>query len=368
MLRSKQSDILQNKKLSQHDAELGRITLEPVKTGKLLGIWFVSGTAAFMLLMLIYTQFFGRNMVTLNETIYEKHRFVGKPGQVQLATGEGYGLTTYGHNGLIVNKPLNPDIQRVLFIGDSFVKAKQVSDVQKFTELVEVGWNEQHPDEPIQTLNLGLGGQDMTTYLSFGKNMDEEFQPDRVFLWINRGDFSKVSKNPKLLEQVAQGLEAQGLEKPIAQPERSNRLRDLINDLGFRSFFGQLQAQTFAYIAGEEAQTAEAAPILKAESSIGVQLEALKQIWGDRLVIIYYRSVPDMGRNAPMVLEDQILAELEAHNIPVINLYPVFWQAFQHHRPPVGFTNSILGQGHLNAYGHQLIADTVVQYMTGEGQ
>jgi hypothetical protein len=336
--------------------------LSQMKIARLLGVWISAGLLSFLLVMLIYTLFFGRNKVIRDYTVYEGHRFVGYPGTSQLSTSEGYGLTTYGEHGLIVQKSPNPDVHRVLFIGDSFVKAKQVSDQHKFTELVEQHWNARHSDRPIQTLNLGLGGQDMRTYLSFGSNMDVQFQPDLVFFWVSQSDFQDIAKNPAKLAQVSQGLT-----KPLTTPEKSSPVQDLVNALGVRSFFGQLQAQTFAFVNGEAASVAEAAPPETAlspdVSPVGVQLEALQAIWGDRLVIMYRRNVPNMGRDAPSNYEDHILTEIQAHNIPVIDIYPIYWQAFQDQKPPVGFHNSILGEGHLNQYGHQLVADEIIRFL-----
>ena len=160
-------------------------------------------TLSFALVAGIFTQFFARNRVVFNETIYENHRLVGAPGAFQLASGEGYGVTSFGENGLVVDKVVRDDIYRVAFIGDSFVKAKQVSDSEKFTEIVESLWNEAHPERQIQTLNLGLGGQDMRAFLSFGHNMDAQFRPDLVFLMVSSNDFRAIARQPQLLAQLA---------------------------------------------------------------------------------------------------------------------------------------------------------------------
>ncbi len=324
-----------------------------VKVAILFRIWGIAAIVSFLAIMVIYTLFFGRNKIVLDETIYENYRFVGQPGAFQLATGEGYGLTSYGQNCLIVNKTLDPTVFRVLFIGDSYVKAKHVSDDKKFTEIVEQVWNRTHPDSPIQTLNLGLGGQDIRTYLSFGNNMDEHFHPELVFLMISKHDFRFLAKDPKKLEMVAQGLT-----EPIIKPEKSSVFQDFINQLGFRSFFGQLQSQTFGFLSqGKGVDEVEAAEekflLLNNETAAAIQLKGLKEIWGGRLVIIYRTFTP----------EDTFIHEMKKQEIPVINLYQPFRMAFQERKPPKGFNNSILGKGHLNHYGHQLVAEEIVKFL-----
>jgi hypothetical protein len=54
---------------------------------------------------------------------------------------------------------------------------------------------------------------------------------------------------------------------------------------------------------------------------------------------------------------------MDEQGIPYISLYTSFLQAFREHKPPFGFDNSILGKGHLNQYGHQLVADQVIEYL-----
>jgi lysophospholipase L1-like esterase len=346
------------------------------QAGKLGLVWAIASALSFLTIMVIYTLFFGRNKVILNETIYENHRYVGQAGASQLNTLEGHALTTFGENGLIVDKELDPHAFRVLFVGDSYVKAKQVSDRYKFTEVIERDWNAAHSNQPIQTLNLGLGGQDLSTYLSFGPNMDKHYQPHLVFLMLGGQDFDTLSRKPHQLAKIASGLN-----EPLTKPQTANLVERLSNDLGCRSFFGQLQLQTYGFLSSGQRTSAggghdqagqppadQHRPADKSSGAVAIQLEALQDIWGDRLVIIYRPSLPALsyqgaGNDTPDVYRDEMISEMEAMGIPYINLYSPFLQAFRERRPPFGFNNSILGQGHLNQFGHQLVADQVTEYL-----
>ena len=332
---------------------------------RLLWIWGSMGLLSLILLTLVYTLFFGYNKVTRNAGIYEHYLHVGLPGAAQLATQEGYGLTTYGEDALIVNKALRDDVFRIMFIGDSFVKAKQVSDSLKFTELIESQWNHQHPDQPIQVLNLGLGGQDMATYLRFGANMDRRFQPDLVFLVLSPDDFKALSRRSRILTQLKAGITPQ-----LVKREQSSLVQDVVNQIGIRSFVGQLQAQTFAFMSnGDAADVVDAADnaaprnAQDALEAASIQLTALHNIWGERMVIVYRRNIPDLGKDAPPQIDDSVLRAIKRQGIPLINLYPPLWQAYQEKRPPAGFHNTVIGQGHLNANGHQLVADEIIWYL-----
>jgi hypothetical protein len=335
-----------------------------VKILKLLQIWSSAGIVSFWVIMIFYTLFLGRNQVVMNETIYENYRYVGKPNTAQLSSLEGRGLTTYGNNGLIVNKRLKPGTRRILFIGDSFVKAVQVSDREKFTEIVEQDWNQAHSDDPIQTLNLGLGGQHLDTYLSFARPIDRYFKPDLIFVVLNRNDFDDLAQDPARLAQVVEGVT-----EPLVEPEDQLAFADLVNQLGVRSFFGKLQLQTYGFLAkGSNAPPVEAAGQTgHFTNAVDIQLKGLKKIWGERLVIIYVTWFTNMAKDDPPpgAYKDTILDEIKKQNIALVNLYPPLWRAFQTHRPPFGFNNSNLGQGHLNQYGHKVVAAEIMKYLEG---
>lgn len=334
----------------------------------LLAIWGSAGILSLVLVISVYTVFFSRSQAEYNETIYENYRLVNVPHTTQLYTQEGYGLTSYGENGLVVDKEVNFNIPRLLFLGDSYMEAKQVSDAQKLTEIVERTWNTRHPEQPIQTLNLGAAGEDIRTYLSFGRNMDAYFQPNLVFVMMNRRDFVPLIQQPEQLEQ----WEADPSFK-LVRPQRLSRWQQLVNGTIFRQFFVQLLFQTNGFLQKESAdnETAEAElqtgnqDILAGhEAAVADQLRALQSIWGDRLVIIYNVHVPNFGEGAADTHENDTLMQTAAQlGIPVINLYEPMLKAFREGRPPRGFHNARMGIGHFNEYGHEIIAAQVLGYM-----
>jgi lysophospholipase L1-like esterase len=191
--------------------------------------------------------------------------------------------------------------------------------------------------------------------------MDTHFQPDLVFIMLNKNDFRTLAKSPKKLVMVAKGTT-----ETLVKPDNQTFIEDMINDLGYRSFFGKLQAQTYGFLYTKNATQTE--PPTDNDShltkqAISIQLAALQKDWGERLVVIYKVSVPDFGKDAPPTYDDEVLHQLRALDIPIINLYEPMLNAFQKKKPPTGFNNSILGQGHYNQYGHQLIAREILKYL-----
>ena len=94
-----------------------------------------------------------------------------------------------------------------------------------------------------------------------------------------------------------------------------------------------------------------------------MELQGLEAIWGDRLVIIYHTIIRNMAQDASQSCDDYVIKEIEKSGIPTVRLCQPLLEAYQARNPPTGFDNSILGLGHLNTRGHQLVADEVVKYL-----
>lgn len=339
--------------------------------GRLILIWAAAGTLALVLWVALYTLVIGRDRTVYDQDVYEGYRLVGAPGTTQVYTWEGHGVTSYGQHGLVVAKTLDPDVPRLLFLGDSYVEAKQVSDAGKFTEIIQNTWNAANPDHAIQTLNLGMAGQDIRTYLSFGRNMDRQFAPSRVFVMLNQQDFLPLANDLDLLAQ----FQADPTVK-LVKPEKLGGVQAIISDTPVRQFFLRALLQTDGFMAGS-AETKAAQSELAGntfdvlegqDTAVVAQLRALRDIWGDRLVIVYNTYIPAFGKDAPPTYApDTLMRAAEQLDIPLVNLYEPMLHAFQTQQPPRGFQNTTLGIGHFNEHGHQIIADQILAYLQQAG-
>lgn len=332
--------------------------------------WLAGASIAVLLLSLVYTFLIGRDRAVYNTEVYENARLVNAPHSEQLYIWEGYGLTTYGENGLVVDKAIDPDKTRLLFIGDSLVEAKQVSDAYKFSELVEVRWNAAFPDHPVQALNVGKAGEDMRTYLSFGRNMDAVFAPDEVFVLLSQGDLLLLAENAALLQKLEGDSAA-----VLVHSTRLNFLQQRVSDSILRQFFIRIQLQTEGFV--QRARRNNPAPptaniafnrdqLGRYEKATELQLQALKDIWGERLVIIYNPRIPAYGLDAPDEFEPDTFSHVAAGlDIPVINLYEPMIASYRAMQSPRGFNNTTLARGHFNQTGHAIIAGEIISYLQG---
>ena len=137
----------------------------------------------------------------------------------------------------------------------SYVEAKQVSDPDKFTELVESDWNAAHADQPIQTLNMGLAGDDLRSYISFGPNMDAAFAPNLVFVMLKQQDLLTLIADPAPLQQWQADPTFR-----LAKPEKLSPIQQIISNTPFRQFFLRLlqQTQGFSQTEDSDRKTAQA--------------------------------------------------------------------------------------------------------------
>jgi hypothetical protein len=118
-------------------------------------------------------------------------------------------------------EPLIPkpeDIFRILFIGDSFVEAAQVTIDKKFHVLLEERVKKESK-HIIDTVAFGFSGTGQTNQLSWLENLHSEIDPDLVVLIFVANDFAN---NSPLLESVRNGW----------SPEQTPRLFYDLNESG----------------------------------------------------------------------------------------------------------------------------------------
>jgi len=321
--------------------------------------WMLASILSFAIIAALYAGFLGRYTFIKNESIYGGHHFVGKPGTVHLFSNEGYGVTSFGQDGLIVNKKIDHDLPRLLFLGDSFVEANHVSDKYKFTEVIERRWNIKYPDQPVQTLNLGLSALDMRTYLQFSQEIDAQFSPSLIFVLLDYNDFRVALNDSTMLANIADG-QFNNLVRPGKEPFGNQ----ILYRLNLKSFAVRLKSQTVAFTNNPKMNVSPSVIIDEEvrQAAYRIQLKALKKVWGARLVVIHHEHVTDFGENH--LDRDRLLEQtISDENIRVIKLYDALYATTQARKPPYGFSNSTLGQGHFNRLGHEIIAGEILHYL-----
>lgn len=327
-----------------------------------LVVWGTSGLVVFSVYLALFTAFLGRSVRVQNLSLHGNHRWVGAPGSVEIHSTEGYGRTSFGADGQVVDKPLRADRPRIVFMGDSFLEARQVDDDDKCTEVVERIWNANHPTRPIETVNLGLYGTDTSEWATMAPRVERLFAPVLVFLLVAWNDFESPAEFERNTRIFATDAPAAG------------GMLDWINRSGSAPFFLKLRMQARDLIKQNQFTRSWTAPAgatgaagsdpeIGPERVVEHQLAGIRATFGARLVVIYNSAPWNLGRAERREVDKRILAELARLEIPVIDLFEDFGQAIRRRQPPQGFQNSILGQGHWNPLGHRIVADRVRDYL-----
>ena len=330
----------------------------------LICYWILALLIVFMVIGALYSTFLGREYLAFENNIYDGILPVRKHGTSKVAGMEGYGITTYGAEGQVVNKPIKEDVIRIVFWGDSFVEAIQVSDQKKFSEIVDSTWSAEYGNTPIQSLNIGLAGLDTRAFLQFSENVNSIYSPDYLFLMLGNEDFLPVSKSPGSMKKVVNGDYTK-----LVAPRGAKNIQSVVSSLGLNSFLSRLKRQTFAFWANSTKQqivkTKDAVPKLDAnlQESIRLQLRALKNIWGDKLVILYRQRVTDFGRNPEEGKATELYQALVEESMSFIDTYDPLLVSTLEGKSPYGFMNFPLGKGHLNEIGHTVVANSVLKFL-----
>ncbi len=313
--------------------------------------------------------FLGRYVTEPEVAVYGGQFYLCRDGTTRVFSGEGYGRTECGEKGLVVRKRLESPARRWLFVGDSFVAGTNVSDSDKFTEILERKWNDRHPESQVLTLNLGRDGADLSTIAYFADRMVAEFEPERVFLRITADHLARFSTDVDVLSSLVRSGDAG---QPLQRHTRRSRIGTVLNELRLSAFAGRWIQQLRGFASAKppwvvlDAGAAPAAdsgePAVNTEV-VRRQIRALDARFDERLVVIYdsvltIEDGPEWDR--PLV-DQTILAALE-EEVPIIDIYPPMRDAWRSYQAPTGFDNSILGEGHYNSLGHTIVADAVFNF------
>ncbi len=100
----------------------------------------------------------------------------------EFVPGERCGVNSLGFMDIerSANKP--QDTLRLVLIGDSVAQGQGVSRTQRFGNLLEQQWNQQHPNQPLELINLARSGYSTDQELVILQEIGLQFSPDLI-LW-----------------------------------------------------------------------------------------------------------------------------------------------------------------------------------------
>ncbi|MBI5325306.1 MAG: hypothetical protein HZB41_08575 [Ignavibacteriae bacterium] len=108
-------------------------------------------------------------------------------------------LNLYGFRGKDFSAEPNPDIQRIAFLGDSFVEGYLAKEDE--TIISNFGKEAQRNGKNYELINLGIGGSDFSTYCGLLCDMLPTLKPNHVILILHGNDLPPPPYNPEWLRK-----------------------------------------------------------------------------------------------------------------------------------------------------------------------
>lgn len=290
-------------------------------------------------------------------------RYTNQPGAVLFQANEGFERIKLNSLGLNDKEIAPHSGTRLLFIGDSMLLAHQVPRASNYTSLLENRLK-------IDAVN---GGRDALGPADWGIMMGRlapRVQPDYVVVMMTRGDAF----------DLRDALRKHASTAP-ARPGLMARLFDnLLHHSALATF---LARRAKLYAAGVRKgngwlpyilQGFKAAPARKPDTqdfpapAITTQLAA-RMREAERQNRVIFISIPSFTYHADGRMEFEPRSQVEQPifpqaarqaGVPFLDLGEGMRAEFaQRQQPFVGFQNSIIGTGHLNTYGHRVVASLI---------
>jgi len=273
-----------------------------------------------------------------------------------LRTYEGHGEYTNDAYGFNNDAWLNQNnTYRWLVLGDSFVEAKQVPREQGF-----VGRLNAHAD--IAAYNAGYSGADPRSFPILAARFIPVVKPTDLLLCVNADDLTSLSSDtlPKYTAPTGLKLFLQPLFAHSALATHLNWKYKPVLQAWWSKWHSSPQN------ASEKAHQAEGTLFKLRWSHI---LQTM-QTYGIPLRLVVFPSIHYSATQAHIVPDWRITTMIQvaqSKGIQVIQMDDEFVQDFKQTRHVAfGFMNSHLGTGHLNAHGHQLVANVILQKLHAE--
>jgi lysophospholipase L1-like esterase len=330
-------------------------------------VWLIKAGVA-LLLSLIFWELILSQLI-LQKPTSQSHPVLGRIyGQGLYVQGkEGYGRTVLNELGLR-SPPLGAlpaDAFRVLVLGDSYTQAMQVSDEVAFPE---------HLSELLGTsssvINSGREGGSPADYIALETFNKTTFQPDSVVVQLNEADFTRdlLSKNQTFYyEPTAQGYTLRENKALVSSNALASRFVGLQSILNFSVMRLALERIEGLRAGKTDIAAPEANQPPQSDGSLErFVVQELKKAYSTP-ILLYIPEINYFANDyAEPHLTEQYLAEAARDaDVTFISLLPDFAELYKtEHKTAHGFANTQPGMGHINALGHQIVAERLVQALS----
>lgn len=290
---------------------------------------------------------------------------------------EGFAFTKTDENGYVNTYPKKDDEIDILLMGSSHTEGFNVDENENYAYLLNNLLTENNKN--MYAYNIGTSGHTLSRCLRNLESATNEFKPSKYIiietssLEIPLSDLEKLDEGTlDVLPSYDSGI--------VYYLQKSDFLRRVYSQ--FSNVMKQNTPNENATPQSDDTDNSLSDNPSNTSSAVeanpyDIYLEkALKNASniakenGCELVILYNAEIKiDYNGNveALQVSEngEKFQAMCEKYDIAIINMYPVFSQAYDEtNKLPQGFSNTEVGRGHINKHGHSEIAKELYRYIT----
>ncbi len=230
--------------------------------------------------------------------------------------------------------------RRVILLGDSYVEASQLNDSETVgarLEQMSAG-----SARPVRVLQYGWSGAAPPLYIELAAKF-KPLNPSHVALVLNPTDLTPDEVFNGRFVRFNRSFEL------VPNPDRRTRFTPLLAALKRSVLFSEVFVRAQQLFG---TGTAKAKETKDFDARVVQQtVHQSKAAYGDTLVIVY---LAEKGAVRPQELELQ--KQCAATGVKLINIRyeeeadPQYWR---------GFSNTVIGEGHLNTYGAERLAELI---------
>jgi hypothetical protein len=278
---------------------------------------------------------------------------------------EGFAVTSInrdGWRGPEFTEPARGEL-RVLAVGDSYTEALQVADGLTFCDQL-ANLLERWTSRPVRVLNCGVSGGNPAEYVHLAHHLSRQYQPGWTVVQVTDSDFfpEELFNDDRRVRLVvnAQGFETKARVTNSLWATASTRWPQL----GYATGLGTWRVAAKAYKALQHSAAAKPTPPTRT-AGLTPEVRAALPWLLRRLKAEYPHPVllylPTNGYSA---IERPLEEAATQTGLPLLNMRNDF-EAFEatSRQRTCGFSNSIPGQGHLNAWGHARVAERLAHHL-----
>jgi len=274
-----------------------------------------------------------------------------------LRTYEGFSRFTtdaYGFNNDAL--PMHLPAQRLLILGDSFVEAEQVNRTDNFVARLNAL-------PRVLAYNAGISGIDPRAFSVLLARFQPILHPTRLILCVNGGDLSALTSTRLPHDDAPTGV------KRWLQPLFAHSA--LMTHLNWK--YKSEWVAWWQKLRGVQDEVKHTEADVVSQKKIQRNLlnwQQLLSLWKQQGVPMLLLVMPAISYtpNGVVILDspeaDAMADVAKKLGVDVLRLEQAFADDFrQSGRVALGFSNSHLGSGHLNAQGHRIVADLLRDHL-----